>query len=117
MIIWSGWGILVPLYVVVAFGLSIVGVSAIGLAEGWEAAVGFTVAGLLAGVAIFFTARALDAREGRVLLDEKTGQRVLLKPSAGSFFFIPTRFWAFIAPAVGVLFGAVMAMGAATGGA
>lgn len=109
MIIWSGWGILVPLYVVVAFGLSIVGVSAVGLAAPWEAAVGFGVAGVLAGVAVFFTARALDAREGRVLLDEKTGQRVLLKPSAGSFFFVPTRFWAYIIPVVGVLFGALMA--------
>lgn len=110
MIIWSGWGILVPLYVVVAFGLSLVGVSAIGLAAPWEAAVGFAVAGLLAGAAIFFTARALDAREGRILLDEKTGQRILLKPSAGSFFFVPTRFWAFIVPGAGVALGAIMAL-------
>lgn len=109
MIIWSGWGLLVPLYVIVAFGLSIVGVTATGAPDPWGPAIGFTLTGLLAGAAIFFTARALDGREGRVLLDEKTGQRVLLKPTAGSFFFVPTRYWAFIVPVVGIVLGGLMA--------
>ncbi len=73
MIIWSGWGLLVPLYVIVAFGVSIVGVTATGAPDPWGPAIGFILTGLLAGAAIFFTARALDSREGRVLLDEKTG--------------------------------------------
>lgn len=109
MIIWSGWGILVPLYAVIGMVVGVASTSAFGVPSPWDGAIGFTLAGAVAAAATFFTARKLDAREGRVLLDERTGQRVLLKPSAGSFFFIPTRYWTWILGGAGVIFGALMA--------
>lgn len=110
MIIWSGWGILVPLYVVLAFALCAVGVSAVGLPDPSGPAIGCALAGVLSGAAIFLTVRKLDGREGRALTDDKTGQRVVLKPSAGSFFFIPTRYWSYILAAAGLFLGGMMAV-------
>ncbi len=109
MIIWSGWGILAPLYAVIGMVVGVGSTSALGIPAPWDGAIGFTLAGAVAAAATFFTARKLDAREGRVLLDERTGERVLLKPSAGSFFFIPMRYWTYIFGAVGLIFGAAMA--------
>ena len=112
MIIWSGWGILVPVIVAVAFVICALALGGL-LPEAYGAAVGVAVAGVVSGVALWFVARALDGREGRFMIDEKTGQRVELRKTAGSFFFIPTRFWAFIMPVAGLLLaGATLLPGA-----
>lgn len=100
IMIWSGWGIQVPLYVVLFFFVAMGVTTPLHLPENLASAVAFGLSGALAGGAIYFTARWIESKPGRVLIDAATQQQFEVKPSAGSFFFIPTRFWAFIAPAL-----------------
>ena len=112
MIIWSGWGILVIPVGFVA-GLAAVFLATfledLGLGEDLSQGICFAVMSILAGVAIWFLAKALTGKP-RIVEDPQTGQRIALVNDAGSLFFIPTRFWAFITPVVGVLFAVLLAM-------
>lgn len=105
IMVWSGWGIQVPLYVVVAFFLATIGLTPLHLASGMETAASIALAGALAGGAIYLTALKLESRPGRDFIDANTNERFTVKPSAGSFFFVPTRYWAFIIPLLGFLMG------------
>jgi len=103
-IVWRGWGILVPLFLVVGIvvtGLvrSLFGAAPIGPAQ----ALLPLLTGLVAGGAIWFAAKALEARPDRIFIDKATGREIKVGANAGSFFFIPTRYWAFIALGLGAL--------------
>lgn len=102
MVVWTGWGIGVVFILAIGLVIGIVGVDALGpqlaLDERTAEAAGILIGGFLAAIGIFFFARWRDGGEGRVLVDEKTGERVEVRRSAGSLFFIPTRFWTFIVP-------------------
>lgn len=104
IMVWSGWGIQVPLYVVLAFFLATLGLTPLHLTAGLETAASIGLAGALSGGAIYLTAMKLESRPGRDFIDAQTNQRFTVKPSAGSFFFIPTRYWAFIVPLLAFLF-------------
>ena len=101
MIVWSGWGIGVVLIAAVG---AFVGISAadafagnLGLAYGPAQSAGMALGGLLAASGIHFFAKWRESSgEPRVFVDEATGERVEVRPSAGSLFFIPTRFWTWI---------------------
>lgn len=104
MIVWSGWGIMV--LVIGAIGL-VVGVMAadtlsetFGLAYGPAQSGGVAVGGLLAASGIFLFGRWRESGEARVFIDEATGQRIEVRPNAGSLFFIPTRYWTWIVLAI-----------------
>jgi hypothetical protein len=106
LIVWSGWGVLVPVINFVAFALFAACMKAIDSTSleptaHLAAIIANAVvwAGLASG-AIFLIAERLGARPGRTLVDPATQQRVVLRKSAGSFFFIPTRYWAFITVAL-----------------
>jgi hypothetical protein len=107
MIIWSGWGIVVIL--IGAVGL-FVGVGAGGALEAWlpygpAQSIGAIVGGMLAATGIYFFAQWRESSgEARVFIDEATGQRIEVRPSAGSLFFIPTRFWTWIVLALSAFF-------------
>src|SRR4051812_16776552 len=102
-IVWSGWGLLVPLFNFVGFmGLMVTAVSLQSMmgAGGVTFRVLEGVAAVFwAGVtaaAIFVAVDKLEAKAAdRVLVDEATGQRVVFRKTAGSFFFIPTRYWTY----------------------
>ena len=100
-IVWRGWGILVP---VMAVGVFIFGaiVESSGLNFGLERQqailFGEVIGSLIAGAGLFFIARKIESEPGRTLIDAATNQRIVFKKNAGSFFFIPTRYWAFILP-------------------
>ena len=110
MIIWSGWGIQVPLYVVLAFFLVILGLTPFHLSDDLGVGVGMLLTGALAGGAIYFTARWQESKPGREFIDAKTNEHFTVRPSAGSFFFVPTRYWAFIVPLLGFILGGAMIM-------
>lgn len=101
-IVWSGWGILVPVLnflAFVGFLFTSEALRPLRPAGAFGAAVNPMLAGvwgLLAAGALFAIARKLEAHEPRVLVDQKTGQQVVFRRSAGSFFFVPTRYWAII---------------------
>lgn len=112
MIIWSGWGIGVVL--IGAVGL-FVGVSAaetfvnnFAMAYGPSQSAGIVIGGLLAASGIHFFARWRESGEARVFIDEASGQRIEVRPSAGSLFFIPTRYWTWIVLALSALFAVTM---------
>jgi hypothetical protein len=60
------------------------------------------VGGLISGLGAFLLARRIEGGEGRVLIDEATGQRIVIRPRAGSLFFIPTRYWAYVMPVLAI---------------
>jgi hypothetical protein len=108
IIVWRGWGILVPAFLFIALLVA----TAINESLGGKSVmtgVVFTACGFGAGVAIWLIAKAIESRPGRVFIDKATGKEISVGNSAGSFFFIPTRYWAFGSVAVGLLFGLVAA--------
>ncbi|WP_443750216.1 hypothetical protein [Asticcacaulis solisilvae] len=106
IIIWRGWGFLVvPLVFaaviagsLLAFGLQALGVPKYLVVVAWTGSIS-----ILAGLFIWFTAKALSRGPKRRLVDEDTGQRYVVTRSAGSLFFIPMRFWAFIVGVPGLV--------------
>jgi hypothetical protein len=102
-IVWRGLGILVPVMAiaVLIFGAIVesMGVS-FGLPQQQAVLFGEVIGSLLAGAALFFIARKIESQPQRVLVDQATNQRVVIKRNAGSFFFVPTRYWSFILPAM-----------------
>lgn len=102
MIVWSGWGFLVVVFYLVGF---LIGIPVGGLVSAdpdIATAVSFICAGLLAGLGSFLLARQIEKGEGRAFIDEATQQRIVVRKHAGSLFFIPTRYWAYVAPVVGI---------------
>lgn len=99
MIIWSGWGILIALIA----GASLVGGAFADKALGAGALKGFGIplAAFVAAALTYALARWLAKDEGRVLVDPKTGEQVVLR-RGDSFFFIPVRFWTYVFLVMGV---------------
>lgn len=108
MIVWSGWGFLVAVFFVVAFFIGIPLGGMISADESTASGAAFMIAGLLAGLGSFLLARQIESKPGRAFIDEATQQRIEVRPSAGSLFFIPTRYWAYIGPVVGIGLGILM---------
>ncbi|HWQ87829.1 hypothetical protein [Brevundimonas sp.] len=102
MIIWSGWGFLVVVFYLVGFLIGIPVGSLVSADPDTATAVSFICAGLLAGLGSFLLARQIEKGEGRAFIDEATQQRIVVRKHAGSLFFIPTRYWAYVAPVVGI---------------
>lgn len=101
MVIWSGWGILTVAFALIGIVAAVMGgealASALNFAQPLDPAVSIA-AGLLltAGQNHLFT-RWRERGEPRVFIDEATGQRVEVRPTAGSLFFVPMRYWTWIA--------------------
>ncbi|MEZ5961112.1 MAG: hypothetical protein R3C30_11895 [Hyphomonadaceae bacterium] len=100
MLVWSGWGICVAIFAVIGFfiGFSVGDAleTSMQMAYGPAHAAGYAIGGGAAALGVFFLARWRESGEGRVLVDEASGQRIEVRPSAGSLFFIPTRYWTWI---------------------
>jgi hypothetical protein len=102
IIVWRGYGILVLLAGFVAFVLGGALVGALKIAQPMTGVVYTAMAGA-AGVALWFFAQHMESQPGRVFIDKATGREVTMRRNAGSFFFVPTRYWAFILPALAVV--------------
>lgn len=102
MIIWSGRGIFVVLFALLAVFAAAAVVDLTHIRPPYLGIV-YSVAELLAGVAIWYFARRIESRPGRVLIDNATGREFTLRRSAGTLFFVPTRYWAFIVPGLSLL--------------
>ncbi len=113
MIIWSGWGFLVVFFFLVGAVIGLP-VGAMFSDSGASAAATVITAGLVAGLASFLFARKIEGGEGRAFIDEATGQRIVVKRSAGSLFFIPTRYWAYVAPVLAIVIGVLLMAPTAT---
>lgn len=104
MIIWRGWGILVVL-ITLAIYMAVILLGDSLFHSGFAAYSHYysAVAVILSAIAVWFVGRKLNGGQGRELLDEKTGQRVILRNSH-SLFFIKFEFWAVPLAIIGVLF-------------
>lgn len=87
MIIWKGFGILVPLIAIFGIVVGTVVAGMFGFAE-----MGLGIGLGLAAIGNFFIWKAINAQPGKVLVDPQTGEQVMLKPTH-SLFFIPAGFW------------------------
>ena len=109
MIVWSGWGFLVAVFFVLGFAIGVPVGSLVSTEPNTAMAASVVIGGLLAGLGSFLLARQIEKGEGRVFIDEATQQRIVVRKHAGSLFFIPTRYWAYVAPVIGIAF-AVLVM-------
>ena len=106
MIFWTGYGFLVPL---VAFGCLVGAELASELAfedsdyyqeNTWPMALGFGAAGAF----LALTAYRFPDPQPRVMIDEETGERVLVEAGERhTFVFIPLRFWSALLVVFGIL--------------
>ena len=114
ILIWRGWGILVIPIVAVGFAVAMaitIALQSSGLPEHWQDAIGVAVGSVGAGLSIWYIAKAISGKVVRRLVDPNTGKDVLFRRSAGSLFFIPTRYWAFIVIVPGLALSALLAVG------
>ena len=112
IIVWRGWGIIVPGIWFAALMLSAVIQGAVG--SGTYLAYRGLIAAVVAvvcGFAIWFIAKAIESRPGRIFIDKATGREIKVGANAGSFFFVPTRYWAFITVGLGLVAGVALISG------
>jgi hypothetical protein len=114
-IVWRGWGILV---IPIAFACFIVGtmigtgLQGTGLMPNWAQAAGTLIGTAVSAGGIWIIAQMItNSRPPRRFIDQQTGQEIVVRSDAGSLFFIPTRFWAFIVLALGLLMSVSLALG------
>ncbi|GAA0636087.1 hypothetical protein [Brevundimonas lenta] len=108
MIIWSGWGFLVVIFFFVGCLIGIPVGEMISKDSDIAMSAAIIIGGLVAGLGSFLLARKIESGQGRAYIDEATQQRIVVKPHAGSLFFIPTRYWAYVGPVVAIAFGALV---------
>ncbi|WP_017603081.1 hypothetical protein [Nocardiopsis alkaliphila] len=98
MIIWRGWGILVPLIAAV-IAVPCAAITAEVTGQQHLGGIGFGVGLLLAAAAVFFAGSKLNApKQG---FHPATGQPVEYRNSH-TFFFVPMQYWAFVLPLAAV---------------
>ena len=90
MLIWSGYGFIVPLMVAVIFFIVVIIGGLLGVPADYPGGLGF----LLAAAACWWGGRRLnDPQKDRVLRDESSGEMVVLR-SRHTLFWIPVQWWA-----------------------
>ena len=111
MLIWRGWGILTIAIVALVGGAVVVISNALLAGTGRYMGLAL-VAGLLAAAVVnWFVGKRLNRGPARELVDEATGERLVLRRSH-DLFFIPMQWWSVLLIAVAfvslfaVLFGA-----------
>ena len=99
MIIWSGMGKVVPFIGIVCMFLFVwLGMTVMGGNGG--AAAGAVIAGIVAGLLVHLVAKGGEKQRAALIA---AGQPVTDQNDPGSFFFIPTRTWAFLLPVAGII--------------
>lgn len=95
IVVWSGLGFLVPLIAAVALVAAVLVAGAFGKASGPTFGVAYAVFGGLAALVIWRLGRRLKGVGSRALVDEKTGERIVLR-RRDTFFFISMEYWAIV---------------------
>jgi hypothetical protein len=103
IVIWRGWGFIVLLFAFAAAALAAAIIERGGVHSAPIIALIDLGASALAALGIWAFTYKIDRRPGRVLIDKKTGREFTVRPSAGSLFFIKTRYWPYIVLVIGAL--------------
>lgn len=103
MIIWTGYGFVVPVVVFLVALACNFGFDA-ALGKGYYESHWWTVGAALLGSAVLLFPFALwmQAREERGVVDKHTGEEFTIGRNNHSVFFIPLRFWIPLLVAIGV---------------
>lgn len=115
MIIWSGWGFLVIVFFIIGSVIGMPVGSMVSSDPDISMGVAVVIGGLLGGLGSFLLARKIESGKGRAFIDEATQKRIVVKPQAGSLFFIPTRYWAYITPVLAIALAALVMTTPSTG--
>jgi hypothetical protein len=109
MIVWRGWGILVPVIAFASALLMQVAVDALAGPGAYtrDAYPWAPVALLLAAPLVWLLGRRFNGRTPRVLVDRETREEVILRPEH-AFFWIKMEYWAII---LALIAGAVLLLG------
>ena len=100
MIIWSGMGKVVPFIGIVCMFLFVwLGMSMGGGGNGGAAA-GAVIAGFVSGLLVHLVAKGAEKQRAAIIA---AGQPFTDQNDPGTFFFIPTRTWAFLLPVAGII--------------
>jgi hypothetical protein len=104
MIIWNGWGWVVPvLAFFVALGTELLSEEITGQDRFYQEHPWLIVAAMVAaGSLVGLVALYLHRRPARVVIDKGTGEELTLREKH-SFFFVPLRYWAALLPAIAVV--------------
>lgn len=105
MIIWSGLGFLVPIVAIACFLITQIVTNSLLNDDRYYTEHGFPklIAFWIAAVLLFLIGSALSRKQERVLVDKKTGEDVILRPSH-TFLFIPIVYWAPVLFVLGIVF-------------
>jgi hypothetical protein len=104
--VWSGLGFIVPIAGVVVLLLSGFITTNLNLAQPWSTALGVVITGIASTLLWIFT-HNVESEIDNVFIEKATGREIVVRRSAGSFFFIPTRYWVYLMPALAAFFGIV----------
>lgn len=110
MIVWSGRGFLIVIVLIATL------FTVLGLLPKEYGDYAFVIAAYVAGIFSFVFGTKWNNKKARVLIDEKTGERILVKNNH-SLFWIPMQYWGFIFAFLGtfiltqnsILFGTIIA--------
>lgn len=102
MIIWSGYGFVVPLITIAAIALAQMLAPSDKYSSNPMSGIISFVLLALAGVAIWFLGKKFNTAPGRTMIDKQTGKEVVLRRKH-SLFFVPMEYWGPIVAVIGLL--------------
>lgn len=106
-IIWSRWGLLIPLFIVIGFLAGGFAAFELHVPNRFAIPVALVVMGVVAGAGLHFADLWIQDRSGYVYYDPETDQPRVIEESSGHFFFLPMKFARFAVPIL-ALCGAVV---------
>jgi len=100
LIIWRGYGFLVPIIAIAVIAVISISVSAVFKAD---PLIGMSLGAFAAAAAVWFTGKKFnDPAKNRIVVDKATGQEFLITQNH-SLFFIKMQYWAIPLALLGVI--------------
>ena len=88
MIIWTGWGFIVPFLFGGIFFMTML----MAVRSSFSFPAVYTLAAIINAICLVYLARALDKNSEKVMIEKKTGKEVILKKNH-TLYFIPIKIW------------------------
>lgn len=98
MIVWSGLGFLVA---IIMFGVAILFQELLPKLFGYEASWMLGLGYMASAIPIWLVSKKISGK-GRIVIDKETGKELVIGRS-NSFFFIPIRYWPYLAIIIGLI--------------